>query len=115
MAIWSLVAPLCLGCTAQPSASPEDVVNAFFDAVERNDCAGALQWLDGTAKEGFQREACEEALHALRRKRFEQVLSSKADGRDERMRLVRVRFGGEREPVVIGVRETRRGHRIVSF
>ena len=115
MAIWSLVALLCLGCVEQPSVSPEDVVNAFFDAVERNDCAGALQWLDGRAKEEFQREACEEALHALRRKRFEQVLSSKVDGRNDQMRLVRVRFSGEREPVLIGVRETRRGHRIVSF
>jgi hypothetical protein len=31
------------------------------------------------------------------------------------MHLVRVRFAGEREPVLIGVRKTRRGHRIVSF
>jgi hypothetical protein len=29
--------------------------------------------------------------------------------------LVRVRFAEEREPVLIGVRRTRRGHRIISF
>lgn len=110
-----LVAPLCLGCAEQPSASPQDVVSAFFGAVAINDCPGALAWLDGAAKERFESEGCDEALEALRRKQFEQVLGAQLDGRDERMHLVRVRFLGERETVLIGVRKTRRGHRIVSF
>ncbi|MGB5284421.1 MAG: hypothetical protein WBN29_07910 [Polyangiales bacterium] len=110
-----LVAPLCLGCAEQPSASPQEVVSAFFGAVASNDCAGAVALLDGLAKERFEGEGCNEALEALRRKQFEQVLGAQVDGRDERMHLVRVRFIGERETVLIGVRKTRRGHRIVSF
>lgn len=94
---------------------PKEVVTAFFGAVEANDCARASKWLDGAAKESFQREECQGSLDALRRKRFERVLSSQVDGRDEQMHLVRVRFAGEREPAVIGVRKTRKGHRIVSF
>lgn len=90
-------------------------MTAFFSAVEASDCAGALKWLDGAAKERFEREPCQESLEALRRKRFQRVLSSQVDGRDERMRLVRVAFAEERAPAVIGVRKTRKGHRIVSF
>jgi hypothetical protein len=110
-----LVAPLNLGCAERPTVSPEGVVSAFFGAVDRDDCKGALRWLDGPAKERFEEEDCDAALQALRQKRFERVLSVQVDGRDERMRLVRARFAGEREPVLLGVRKTPRGHRIVSF
>jgi hypothetical protein len=110
-----LVAPLSLGCAEKPAVSPEDVVSAFFGAVDRDDCGGALRWLDGPAKERFEKEDCGAALQALRQKRFERVLSAQVDGRDARMHLVRARFAGEREPVLLGVRKTRRGHRIVSF
>ncbi|MGB5264947.1 MAG: hypothetical protein WBN30_00035 [Polyangiales bacterium] len=110
-----LVAPLNLGCAEQATVSPEGVVSAFFGAVDRDDCKGALRWLDGPAKERFEEEDCDAALQALRQKRFERVLSAHVDGRDARMHLVRARFAGEREPVLLGVRKTRRGHRIVSF
>jgi len=110
-----LVAPLSFGCTEQPTADPQDVVTTFFEAVAGGDCQEARAWLDGAAKARFEREPCEEALESLQRKQFERVLSAEVDGRDAKVQLVRVRFAGEREPVIIGVRRTRRGHRIVSF
>jgi hypothetical protein len=112
---WLLVAPLGFGCTEQPAAGPEEVVTAFFGAIGDGDCAEALHWLDGPAKERFESEPCEEALGSLARKRFERVLEARVDGRNAKMHLVRVRFAEEHEPVIIGVRRTRRGHRIVSF
>ena len=112
---WLLVAPLGLGCTEQPAAGADEVVTAFFDAVFRNDCDEARRWLAGSAKERFESEPCADALEILREKQFERILSVRADGRDDQLQLVRARFAAEREPVVIGVRKTRRGNRIVSF
>jgi hypothetical protein len=91
------------------------VVNAFFGEVASGNCAGASKWLDGSAKKRFEEEGCDAAIEELRSKEFERVLSSTVDGRDEARHLVRVRFARERETVVIGVRKTPRGHRIVSF
>lgn len=91
------------------------MVTAFFGAVGDGDCAEAVRWLDGRAKARFESESCEEALGSLARKRFERVLDARVDGRNAKMHLVRVRFAEEREPVIIGVRRTRRGNRIVSF
>lgn len=113
-AIW-LLAACALGCEGRPETSPEEAVHAFFVAVDANDCDEATVWLGGAAKRRFEREECQSALEALRRKRFERVLGSDIDGRDPDLVLVRVRFSNERAPALIGVRETRKGHRIVTF
>ena len=111
---WAFAA-LITACHKQPMASPEDLVNGFFAAVASNDCEGAAARLGGLAKSRFESEPCDDALEALRRKRFERVLSSQVDGRDPELHLVRVRFARERSVVVIGVRKTRQGPRIVTF
>lgn len=114
---WVLIVVVGFGCREEQPADggPEDVVVAFFGAVASQDCTAAKAWLDGTARARFEREPCNEALEALSRKRFERVLSSQVDGRDDQLHLVRTRFQSEREPAIIGVRKTRNGLRIVSF
>jgi len=112
-----LVVLFSLSCSKERPADvgPEDAVTAFFGAVADRECTAASRWLSGDAKARFEQEPCQEALEALARKRFDRVLSSSVDGRDPELVLVRASFADERAPVIIGVRKTSKGHRIVSF
>ena len=96
-----------------PSAAPSDVVKAFFTAADNGDAARKL--LTDELKAKLTIDECVHLLSKISAKRFEGVVETRLDGRDESVRTVVIRLGDEDSPALIRVKKVRGQNRIESL
>lgn len=104
---------LALACAPAPEADaatgdPGEALRAYFDAVERRDCAALEAAQAEAAAREFAEVGCTRTLAEFEEHdaSLASIESAAPDGRDASLYLVRatLREGGRDKPVVIGVR-----------